>query len=329
MNIIDLHVHSNKSDGSFTPTELVNYAIEKGLSAFALTDHDTTDGIDEALASAEPAVAAGRPVEVIPGIEFSTEYEGQDIHIVGLYIDYKSDFFRRRLVSFVEGRITRNKEMCRRLTEHGIPVTYEELTAEFPDCVITRAHYAKFMLNHGYINSLKEAFDRYIGDHGPCFVPRKKITPMRAVEIILKAGGFPILAHPVLYHFSKARLEKLVALLTEMGLQGLECVYSTHSTSDEREMRSLAKKYNLCVSGGSDFHGNAKPGLDLATGYGKLFVPGELLDKIKERRIYYDGKKRKRGSRKKQSVGTASEAGTAGVYRSGNRRSPSDWIYRY
>ena len=284
MNIIDLHVHSSKSDGSFTPTELVNYAIEKGLSAFALTDHDTTDGIDEALAAAEAAVAAGRPVEVIPGIEFSTEYEGQDIHIVGLYIDYKSDFFSRRLVSFVEGRITRNKEMCRRLTGHGIPVTYEELTAEFPDCVITRAHYAKFMLNHGYIKSLKEAFDRYIGDHGPCFVPRKKITPMRAVEIILKAGGFPILAHPVLYHFSKARLEKLVALLTEMGLQGLECVYSTHSTSDEREMRSLAKKYNLCVSGGSDFHGNAKPGLDLATGYGNLFVPGELLDKIKERR---------------------------------------------
>ena len=284
MNIIDLHVHSSKSDGSFTPTELVNYAIEKGLSAFALTDHDTTDGIDEAMGAAEAAVAAGRPVEVIPGIEFSTEYEGQDIHIVGLYIDYKSDFFRRRLVSFVEGRITRNKEMCRRLTGHGIPVTYEELTAEFPDCVITRAHYAKFMLNHGYIKSLKEAFDRYIGDHGPCFVPRKKITPMRAVEIILKAGGFPILAHPVLYHFSKARLEKLVALLTEMGLQGLECVYSTHSASDEREMRSLAKKYNLCVSGGSDFHGNAKPGLDLATGYGNLFVPGELLDKIKERR---------------------------------------------
>ena len=98
MNIIDLHVHSSKSDGSFTPTELVNYAIEKGLSAFALTDHDTTDGIDEALASAEAAAAGGRPLEVIPGIEFSTEYEGQDIHIVGLYIDYKSDFFSRRLV---------------------------------------------------------------------------------------------------------------------------------------------------------------------------------------------------------------------------------------
>ena len=279
MNIVDLHVHSNKSDGSFTPTELVDYAVEKGLSAFALTDHDTTDGIEEALEAAK-----GKNIEVIPGIEFSTEYEGRDIHIVGLYIDYKSDFFKRRLVNFVNGRMIRNQEMCRRLTEHGIPVTYEELTAEFPDCVITRSHYARFMLNHGYTKSLKEAFERYIGDRGPCFVPRKKITPMRAVEIILKAGGFPILAHPLLYHMGQNRLEHLVALLKDMGLQGIEAVYCTHTTSDEREMRALAAKYDLCISGGSDFHGSAKPGLDLATGYGKLFIPQEILDKINERR---------------------------------------------
>lgn len=281
MNIVDLHVHSTKSDGSFTPTQLVDYALEKGLSAFALTDHDTTDGIEEALEAAR-----GKNIEVIPGIEFSSEYEGQDIHIVGLYIDYQSDFFKRRLTSFVNGRMIRNKEMCRRLTEHGIPVTYEELTSEFPDCVITRSHYAKFMLNHGYTKSMKEAFDRYIGDRGPCFVPRKKISPIRAVEIILKAGGFPILAHPLLYHMSGSRLDKLVSILKDMGLQGIEAIYSTHSLSDEREIRTLAAKYDLCISGGSDFHGNAKPGLDLAVGYGKLFIPEEILDKIKERRAW-------------------------------------------
>lgn len=278
MNIVDLHVHSTKSDGSYTPAELVDYALEKGLTAFALTDHDTTEGIDEALKAAE-----GKPIEVIPGIEFSSEYEGKDIHIVGLYIDYKSDFFKRRLVNFVNGRIIRNKEMCRRLTEHGMPVTYEELTAEFPDSVITRAHYAKYLLNHGYTKSLKEAFDRYIGDNGPCFVPRKKITPMRAVEIILKAGGIPILAHPILYHLSDERLDKLTATLKDMGLIGIEAVYSTYSPGEERQIRSLAAKYDLCISGGSDFHGNAKPGLDLAVGYGKLFIPEEILTNLKRK----------------------------------------------
>ena len=261
-----------------TPTELVNYALEKGLSAFALTDHDTTDGIEEALKAAE-----GKPIEVIPGIEFSSEYEGKDIHIVGLYVDYNSDFFKRRLTAFVNGRIIRNKEMCKRLTEHGMPITYEELTAEFPGCVITRSHYAKYLLRHGYTKSLKEAFDRYIGDNCPCFVPRKKITPMRAVEIILKAGGVPILAHPLLYKMGSARLEKLVATLKDIGLVGLEAVYCTYSPSEERQMRSLAAKYDLCISGGSDFHGTAKPGLDLATGYGKLFIPEEILTNIKEK----------------------------------------------
>ena len=278
MNIVDLHVHSNKSDGSMTPTELVSYALEKGLCAFALTDHDTTDGVEEAIKAAE-----GKPIEVIPGIEFSSEYEGKDIHIVGLYIDYNSDFFKRRLTAFVNGRIIRNQEMCRKLTEHGMPITYEELTSEFPDCVITRSHYAKYLLSHGYTKSLKEAFDRYIGDNCPCFVPRKKITPMRAVEIILKAGGVPVLAHPLLYGMSSKRLDKLVATLKEIGLVGLEAIYCTYSPSEEREMRKLATKYDLCISGGSDFHGSAKPGLDLATGYGKLFIPEEILTKIKEK----------------------------------------------
>lgn len=278
MNIVDLHTHSNKSDGSFSPAELVGYAVEKGLSAIALTDHDTVDGIEEALRAAE-----GKGIEVIPGIEFSSEYEGQDIHIVGLYIDYRSDYFRNRLVHFVNGRKLRNEEMCRRLTAIGMPIDYEELVKKYPGSVITRGHMARYLLEQGYTKSIKEAFDRYIGDGKPCFVPRKKISPMRAVEIILKAGGFPILAHPLLYHMGRERLEELVIRLKEVGLQGLEAVYSTHTPSDERRMRELALKHNLCISGGSDFHGVAKPGLDLAVGYGRLFIPEEILDNIKSR----------------------------------------------
>lgn len=279
MNIVDLHVHSNKSDGSLTPTQLVEYAVQKGLSAFALTDHDSTEGIEEALAAAE-----GKNIEVIPGIEFSTDYEGKEVHIVGLYIDYKSDFIKRRLVNFVNSRNTRNKEMCKRLTENGIPITYEQLTAEFPNCVITRGHYAKYMVNHGYTKSMQEGFERFVGDHCPCFIPRKKITPMRAIEIILKAGGFPILAHPVLYHMSNTRLDEMVRVLKEAGLQGIEAIYSSYSPSEEREMRRLAAKYELCISGGSDFHGATKPGLDLAVGYGKLVIPEDILLEIKLRR---------------------------------------------
>lgn len=277
MNIVDLHVHSDKSDGSFTPSELVHYAIKKGLSAFALTDHDTTDGIEEALEAAK-----GKPIEVIPGIEFSTEYEGKDIHILGLYIDCNAPVFKEHIQSFVDSRILRNRKMCERLREADIDITYEKLLAEFPDCVITRSHYARYLLAHGYVNSLPEAFDRYIGDHCPYFVPREKVTPEQAVELILQADGIPILAHPVLYHMSDRKLDTLVASLKKSGLVGIEAVYATYKPAEERQMRALAAKYDLLISGGSDFHGAAKPKLDLATGYGKLVIPEELLTMIKK-----------------------------------------------
>lgn len=296
MNIVDLHVHSNKSDGSLTPSELVRLAAEKGLSAFALTDHDTTDGITEALAAAKtynreladgtlPPLSSGiipRPLEVIPGIEFSTEYESKDIHIVGLYINYEAPFFREQIQAFVDSRINRNRKMCANLSEAGIDISYEKLLQAFPDSVITRGHYSRYLLEHGYVKSMPEAFDRYLGDHTKYFVPREKVTPAQAVELILKAGGIPILAHPTLYHMSDARLDQLVSVLKAAGLIGIEAIYSTYSTAEERQMRKLAAKYDLCISGGSDFHGAGKPKLELATGYGKLLVPEEVLLNLKK-----------------------------------------------
>lgn len=279
MKSVDLHVHSTKSDGSFTPTELVEYALKKGLAAFALSDHDTTEGIAEAVAAAE-----GTELEVIPAIEFSTEYEGKDIHILGLYIDYSGKEFRKYLKDFRESRDLRNHKMCLKLAEHGVPITYEELSERFPGAVLTRAHYAKYMLEKGFVKSMPEAFERYIGDHAPCFLPREKVTPMQAVELILSAGGVPILAHPVLYHMSDARLDKLVVDLKQAGLVGIEAVYSTYNSAEERQMRHLAAKYDLLISGGSDFHGTTKPNLDLGTGYGKLFIPYDILENIKDYR---------------------------------------------
>lgn len=324
MLTVDLHVHSNRSDGSFSPTQLVDYACEKGLAAFALTDHDTIDGLEEAIryahklqerqnqAASAPAETAQSeafqaperkvpgpeckaqiseymaqaPVhmvpEVIPGIEFSTEYMGQDVHVLGLYIDYRNEDFTGQLKAFVDSRVTRNRKMCALLQENGIPVSYDELTAEYPDAVITRAHYAKYLFGHGYVKSMSEAFDRYIGDDCPCYIPREKVTPVQAVELVLEAGGIPILAHPVLYHMSDSQLDALTARLKEAGLIGLEAIYSTYTESDERRMRALAKKYDLAISGGSDFHGANKPGLDLAAGYGKLFVPYSVLEGLRE-----------------------------------------------
>lgn len=315
MKAIDLHVHSTCSDGTFSPGELVDYAIEKGLAAFALTDHDTVDGLDEAVtraeelrqqystaqqadifskdsqpenlfsesASVKTAAMPDGPLvpEVIPGIEFSTEYQGQDVHILGLYIDHHNQAFSARLQAFVDSRVERNRKMCRLLTEGGIPVTYEELLKEFPNAVITRAHYAKYLLNHGHVKSMKEAFDRYIGDHCPYYVPREKVTPAQAVELVLGAGGVPILAHPILYRMSDSRLEQLTRELKEAGLMGIEAVYSTYQPCEERQIRRLAAKYGLLLSGGSDFHGANKSGIDLGTGCGRLFVPYAILEDIK------------------------------------------------
>ena len=272
---IDLHVHSDKSDGSLSPSDLVSYAIKQGVTAFALTDHDTVDGIDEAIAASE-----GTSVTVIPGIELSTAYEGKDIHIVGLFIDKEQPAFRERIGRFANARINRNLEMCDKLTEYGMPITYDELTAAFPDAVITRAHYARLMMQKGYVKSLKEAFERYIGDYGPCFIPRKKITPDEGVRFILSANGLPVLAHPMQYGMGDARLQQLIDSLKEAGLVAMEAIYCTHTPSEEAKLCKLAKENGLLISGGSDFHGKAKPGLELGTGYGRLHVPQEVLDNL-------------------------------------------------
>ena len=278
MKRIDLHTHSTCSDGSYSVHELIDYAHEKGLAAIALTDHDTIDGVEEAVNYGKEKYP---DMEVIPGIEFSTVNEGKDVHVVGLYVDYNDQKLKDRLATFKNARVERNIKMCKKLTEGGIKISYEDLTAAFPDTSITRAHYAKYMLEKGYIKSKQEAFDRYIGDSCPYFVPRENITPEMAIECILDNGAVPILAHPVLYHMSDAKLEALVVRLKEVGLKGLDAIYTTYEAYEERQMKELAAKHGLLVSGGSDFHGSNKVGIDLGVGYGSLFVPEDLLPQIK------------------------------------------------
>lgn len=283
ISMIDLHVHSNCSDGTLTPEELVDYAIKKKLTAFALTDHDTVSGLDRAISYAEELKKSGKEgvPEVIPAIELSTDLNGGDVHVVGLYVNHKLPEMQKYLQDFVESRDNRNKKMCEKLRERGVDITYEELVDAFPGAVITRAHFARLLLNKGYIKSMPEAFDRFIGSHAPCYVQREKVTPRQAVELILASDGIPVLAHPILYRLSSRKLDELVCDLRESGLIGIEAIYSTYAPSEERDIRRLAKKYNLLLSGGSDFHGKNKPNIDLGTGTGKLYVPDEILDAIK------------------------------------------------
>ncbi len=279
---VDLHTHSACSDGTLSPRELVDYACAKPLAAIALTDHDTIEGISPALEHAALLAEDGLPVPaVIPGIELSCEYKGLDIHMVGLYIDHRSPAFLERLEHFVSSRTLRNEKICTLLQRHGVQISYKQLQERFPDAVITRAHYGRLMLELGYVSAISEAFEKYIGDGAPCFLPREKISPMDAVSLIRTAKGIPILAHPLLYRMNPSELEELITLLTSVGLRGIEVYYSTHSPSDVCFLSALAGRHGLLPSGGSDFHGSNKPGLDLATGYGDLQVPLSVWEELR------------------------------------------------
>ena len=290
MSPIDLHTHSTKSDGTFSPEELIRYAQAKGLSAIALTDHDTADGIEEALKTAQilreeaqvPSGSSSPAVpDVIPGVELSTQYRGRDIHVVGLFIDWRNSGFNTRLREFADARIYRNQKMCRLLTEGGYPVNYEELLSFFPDTVVTRAHFAQYMLEKGFISSIDEAFRKLIGDDCPFFVPREKISPQDGVSFLLEYGAVPVLAHPLQYKMSDDQLCELLTSLCGYGLSGIEVYYSGYKPADTAYLSRLAEKFGLLPSGGSDFHGSRKKGLDLGTGYGHLYVPDTLLPPLR------------------------------------------------
>lgn len=276
--IVDLHVHSTASDGTYTPTELIAEAKRAGLSALALTDHDTTAGIKEAMSAAEK-----ENMELIPGIELSTDYKGKEVHIVGLYIDVENKELIEQTAAFRKCRDSRNEEIIAALQKEGFAITMEALKAENPDCVITRANIARFLYNHGMIKSVQEAFDKYIGDGCRCYVNRFKISPTDAVRLIKQAGGIAVLAHPLLYHMSTVNLQKLIEELKEAGLDAIEAIYSTYSTGEEQLMKRTAKENGLLISGGSDFHGSNKPRIRLAVGYGHLYIPYSVLEELKNR----------------------------------------------
>lgn len=276
MKQIDLHVHSCCSDGTMTPSELVDHAVELGLSAFALTDHDTIEGIPEALSAAE-----GKPLEVIPGVELSVMYKTTEIHILGYQLDYKDAELIRILRDVVAERDNRNVKMCELLHDAGYPITHDELMAEYGDNVITRAHFAKFLFARGAVDSIDAAFRGPLNNKSPYFVIRKYMTPKEAVELILAKGGIPVLAHPLLYKFSVTQLNELCDSLKKIGLKGIEAKYSCNRGTDEAFVKKLAQTHNLFITGGSDYHGSTKPHIEMGSGMGDLFVPESILENLR------------------------------------------------
>lgn len=274
---IDLHVHSNCSDGTLTPQEVVRCAVKKGLAAIALTDHDTVKGIPAAIAEAEKL-----GLELIPGIEFSTNYQGKDIHILGLDIDTENARFSGSLSRFLDSRDDRNRKMINLLSRQGIPISWDIMEQRFPGSVWTRAHFARYLLDEGYVNTIPEAFSRYIGDGACCFVPREKVTPFQAIRLIHEGDGIAVLAHPLLYRMTDQELTAMTGELKKAGLNAIEAIYSSNRWMDEGNMRRLAKKFGLKITGGSDFHGDNKPDIKLGEGRGNLKIPYQIWENLKK-----------------------------------------------
>ncbi|MDF2532949.1 MAG: hypothetical protein K0Q65_2530 [Clostridia bacterium] len=245
MHKADLHVHTTASDGLLSPEEVVKWAAYKKLNAVAITDHDTVKGV-------QPAIDISKQynVEVIPGIEFSSEHMDEEIHILGYYIDYKQNWLKEKLDEMYKSRYTRAVKMIDRLNEIGIDITLEQVKAIAESGTIGRPHIARAMQEKGYIDNMKDAFRKYIGKGGPAYVERYRISCQEAIDIIKQLGGVPVLAHPGLINKKECIKEIL-----DMGIEGIEVYHTKHDDDIIRYSLKLAAERKLLITGGSDCHG--------------------------------------------------------------------------
>ncbi len=272
---IDLHTHSNCSDGSMSPEELIRHAKAEGLSALALTDHDTVDGLARAQKEARRV-----GLEFIPGIEFSVVSDGET-HIVGLYVDPTEKRFCEALDEIRRERTERNRQTQERLFALGLPVTVEEARRRAGSDLIGRAHFAKVMVEKDFVHSVKDAFDRFLAAGRPAYCAIRSLSAREGIQRIKEAGGVAVAAH--LHHIGKEGkdLEEYLRQLKDFGLDGVEGVYSEYTPQMTREYQALAKKLGLVLSGGTDFHGSMKPHIAIGKGMGDLAVPYSFLEQIK------------------------------------------------
>jgi predicted metal-dependent phosphoesterase TrpH len=278
-SLIDLHTHTTFSDGSQTPAKLIELAAASGCRAIAITDHDTVAGLAEGRGA---ACLLG--IEFVEGVEISAEYDRGTMHILGYYVDDRSEDFRSSLDKLKEAREARNLEIVRRLQSLGFDISYEEVAKLAGSEVVGRPHFAHAMLQKGYVKSIQEAFDRFLAKGAPAYVEKQRLSPADAIKLIHDAGGVAVLAHPYQLNTSSLEeLEQLVCDLVEVGLDGIEAIYSRHGRSEQDNYVQLAARYGLLVTGGSDYHGIYKPDIRLIKGMGDLEVHYEVLEEVKRR----------------------------------------------
>ncbi|MGA9754837.1 MAG: PHP domain-containing protein [Desulfobaccales bacterium] len=259
MKLIDLHVHSTASDGSFAPAEVVRQAKEGGLTAMALTDHDTVDGLSEAVAEGERI-----ELEVIPGVEISAQFPGGTMHILGLFVDYHNGRLDERLAVLKQARIDRNPQIIAKLNALGIPVTMARVEEISGGGQVGRPHIARALQEAGFVTSIQQAFDIYLRKGGKAYVGKFRFPPGQALAMIREAKGIPVLAHPFTLGLGSAyALKNLVIELKGLGLAGLEVFYSEHTREQEALYLKLAQELGLLITGGSDYHGLNKPEITL------------------------------------------------------------------
>jgi hypothetical protein len=279
MQLIDLHTHTTISDGSYSPKEVVMAANKAGLAAVAITDHDNINGIQEAVNTGEEL-----PIEVVPGVEISVDagFKG-GMHMLGFYVDPHEPNLVAALQRLQEARAERNPKIVQRLNELGLDITMGEVQARAGEGQIGRPHFAQVIIEKGYAKNRAEVFNRWLAADKPAYVPKFKYKPAQAISILRGAGGVPVLAHPGLLKLAFLRLESLIRELMEMGLEGVEAIYSEHDQALRKRLSDLASRLGLVITGGSDFHGDPKPDIKLGYGLGDLRVPKSLLNPLRQR----------------------------------------------
>lgn len=275
MKLVDLHVHTTESDGTFTPEQAVAYAAKKGLAAIAVCDHDSALGHTEALAAGEKY-----GVEVIPGIEISTKFKSA-VHILGYYIDAQEPNMKAAFDWMVADRDGRNEKICEIMRRDGIKADYAEMKERF-GTVVGRPHFARILVEQGYAVSIADAFNRYVNRGCKYYLPRSFLSLEDSVKLIVGAGGTAVLAHPFQYKLDDAGLRELIEVCISYGLSGMECRYTGYSEERSAYLEALAEEYGLVKTGGSDFHGANKPLIDMGSGSGGLCVPYEFLEGLKK-----------------------------------------------